>query len=168
LQKAAPKTQLNDQQLNFIEGVQNATDIALQHRFGRQAKNWGSPTSFLMVKGSIQMVVGMPNLDAIDRLLAGTTSPAPDTSTRAFLAKGLPRDIPVSGTAKATAPNVPLRVLPDRTAFSAVCARQGTSLKPVGLVSAGGEDWLVFHIPYAPDAPLRYFAPAADFSGWQR
>lgn len=168
LQKSAPKTQFNDQQLNFIVGVQNATDLALQHRFGRQAKNWGSPISFLMVQGSIQMVVGMPNLDAIDRLLSGTSGPVTEARTRALLAAGLPKDVPVTGTATATARNVRLRVLPDRTAFSAICAREGTSLKPVGLVSAGGEDWLVFNIPYAPDAPLRYFAPAADFSGWRR
>lgn len=175
VQKTFAKGTFTDAQKEFVEEVQDATDNALRERFGGSLKGWGTPTAFLLSKENVIRVGGgLPNLALYDRTMTDHAPAQSVANTRRFIKSGIPKETPITGTPFSKKGNVRLRVLPDDSAFSAMCFdRPGIGLASAsGVITIDRIQWLVFKQwriskPSRGDKDLRIYGRAEDFGGWQ-
>jgi hypothetical protein len=147
----------------FINEVQEVVNQALFDRMGGYVKTWGSPLSFLYLDGKVQIVAGMLNLEAIERLSSRIGNSGKNFGARRFLTSGLGEMRPFIRTVATKKEGVRIRVLPDENALAAICIRNaGSTLDAVAVMKAGGVDWLVFR-QNAPKTNNRVYGRADDF-----
>lgn len=167
-QRVASDAGFSRQQMQFIERVQVAADLALMFRFNEKPQNWGTPISFFYSSnGRIRMVVGQPNLDEIDRLVSRGRNEAPPPDLRRFITTGVPKTEPIAGQPVAVRDNVRMRILPDERAFSVMCLSARQPLTSTSAIRFEGKTWLVFSAPYDPAWQVQFYARGEDFTGWR-
>lgn len=166
-QRKAEASGYTREQRKLISEVQLVTAEALGHRFSEQGQLPGSPTSFVFVGGKVTMLPGMLKFSGIEKI-AQAVDTWPRDRTRRFLSSGIPQPRPLEGTPFANRDDVRLKVLPEETAFTISCWRDGQMLPSIavaGWIDVDGERWIVFN-PFSSDMSLRIYGRGEDFDGW--
>jgi hypothetical protein len=168
-QRRADISSITPEQRQFVNDVQLATAIALNLRFAERGKNFGLPTTLYWSHAGMRASSGMPNPTFIEENIAATGDHVSRARTRRFLKTGVPKPRPVAGTPYANKHNVRVRLLPDDTAFTAMCLNDGFGFPSaqIEIVEVDGKQWLAVHaIKEHPRAV--FYVLARDLDGWSQ